>query len=226
MTDPGSAPLPPPTVTTVGEGSASGTPDVLRLHVTVRHRADSISEALAGCASAVEAVGAVARGYTDPESISSRGLHVGQWQDAEGVSSGFNAQHSLEIVCPDLDRSGELIEELAAAVDGRLRVDHVEPFVAVTTAMATLARRRAFDDARAKADELAALAGQRVEHALTVVEGGAAGGDHPFGRALVAGAQTAFEPGTATIGVTVTVTWLTRRVASDQADAVNRGGRS
>lgn len=209
MPDPAVAPLPPTTVTTVGQGTASGVPDTLRVHVSVRHRSSSVSEALAGCASGVEAVGAAARGFTDADKVASRGLTVGQWHGDDGRPDGFYAQHALEVVCPDLHRAGELITALADVVGERLRIDHVEMFVDDTAQMRVTARERAFADARAKADELATLAGQRVRSALTVVEGA---GHQPFEgapRAYATLAGTSFEPGTSELGATVTVTWLT-----------------
>ena len=63
------------TITTVGEGQAAGTPDSLRLHVTVLHRAGSVSAALAGCASRQAAAVEVARRFTEPHRIGSTGLH-------------------------------------------------------------------------------------------------------------------------------------------------------
>ena len=113
------------------------------------------------------------------------------------------------MVCPDLHRSGELIDALAEAAPRRLRVDYVEPFVTVTTQMAALARERAFADALAKADQLAGLAGQRVEGAVAVVEGGSAPGPRAHPAARMAAMDTAFQAGTATVASTVTVTWRT-----------------
>jgi uncharacterized protein YggE len=198
------------TVTTVGEGAASGIPDTLRLHASVRHRSTSVSEALAGCASAVSAAGTVARAFTDAEKVASRGLDVGQWHGDDGRPDGFYARHSLEIVCSRLDRAGELITALADTVGERLRIDHVELFVEDTARLRVSARAAAFADARAKAEELAALAGQRVERAITVVEG--AGGRRPVegaARALAASGGTSFEPGTSSLSETITVTWAT-----------------
>ena len=208
MADPVAEPGGPTTVTTVGQGEAPGRPDALRLHLTVRHRADSIAEALAGCASAFEAVVAVARRFTD-DGIGSRGMRIGEWHQGPDQPDGYEASHNLEVVCPDLGRAGELIDALAEAAPRRLRVDHVEPFVTVTGDMAALARELAYADARAKADQLAALAGQRVDGALTVVEGGNAGGPSPLGAIRVAAASTTFEPGAASVTATVTVTWQT-----------------
>lgn len=199
----------PSTVTTVGEGAASGVPDTLRVHATVRHRAAAVGDALAGCASAVDAATATARRFTDADRVASRGLQLGQWHSDDGRPDGFYAQHSLEVVCPDLDRGGELVTALAESVGERLRVDNVELVVADTSQLRVAARSAAFADARAKADELAALAGQRVDRAVTVVEG-TAGGHRPFeGAPRLMAASASFEPGTATIAETVTVTWST-----------------
>ena len=197
------------TVTTVGQGEAPGTPDAMRLHLTVRHRAGSITEALAGCASALEAVVEVARRFADVDGVASRGLSVGEWYEGPDQQPGYEAQHSLQVVCPDLGRSGELIDALAEAAPRRLRVDYVEPFVTVTEEMAARARERAFADARAKADHLAGLAGQRVERALTVVEGTPNGGPVPLAVGRAAAASTSFQAGTVSVSATVTVTWST-----------------
>jgi uncharacterized protein YggE len=86
----------------------------------------------------------------------------------------------------------------------------VELFVEDTARLRVSARATAFADARAKAEELAALAGQRVERAITVVEG--AGGRRPVegaARALAASGGTSFEPGTSSLSETITVTWAT-----------------
>jgi uncharacterized protein YggE len=208
MPDPVAEPVGPTTVTTVGEGEAPGRPDAMRLHLTVRHHGGTITEALAGCASAFEAVVEVARRFTD-DGVGSRGMSVGEGHQDSGRPAGYEASHNLQVVCPDLGRAGQLVDAVAEAAPGRLRVDYVEPFLAVTEEMAALARERAFADARGKADQLAALAGQRVDGVLSVVEGTGGGGPSPLGVARMAAASTTFEPGTAAVTATVTVTWLT-----------------
>jgi uncharacterized protein len=207
--EPVSAPLPAPTVTTVGMGRATGTPDSLRLHASVTFRSPSVGDALSGCASRLESVVGVARRFTDADKISSSGLSVDQWHENDGTVAGYYAQHSVSVVCPDVGRAGDLVTALADAVGDGLRIGHVELFVSDTTLMRVRARDRAFADARAKAEELAALAGQRIDRATTVVEGG--GGHRPYdgGSMAVAKVGTSFEPGTSTVEATVTVTWST-----------------
>jgi uncharacterized protein YggE len=196
-----------PSITTVGEGRANGTPDALRLHVTVQHRAGSVSEALSGCASRLEAAVGVARRFTDEDRIGSTGLHLDRAHDDRGSElRDWVAQHSLRIDVPDVAASGDLVTSLADTVD-TLRIGHVEMYLSDPRDLEVRARADAFADARRKADELAALAGMRVVGAHTVVEGG--GGARPFGGAemAVAKASTSFEPGTATVAAALTVTW-------------------
>lgn len=196
-----------PSITTVGEGEATGTPDALRLHVSVQHRAGSVSEALSGCASRLEAAAEVARRFTDADRIGSTGLHLDRARDDRGSElRDWVAQHSLRIDVPDVAASGELVTALADTVD-TLRIGHVEMYVSDPGELAVQARADAFADARRKADELAALAGMRVVGAHTVVEGG--GGARPFGggETAMARASTSFEPGTAAVAATLTVTW-------------------
>ncbi len=202
-----------PSITTVGEGRVSGTPDSLRLHVTVQHRAGSVSDALSGCASRLEAAVGVARRFTDQERIGSTGLHVDRAYDERGQESttDWNAQHSLRIDVPDVAASGELVTALADTVD-TLGIGHIEMYLSDPGELDVRARAEAFADARRKADELAALAGMRVVGVHTVVEGG--GGQRPLGGAemAMAKASTSFEPGTATVAATLTVTWTVEAV--------------
>lgn len=196
------------TITTVGEGQAAGTPDSLRLHVTVHHRADSVSDALSGCASRLEAAVEVARRFTEPHRIASTGLHVDRAYDDQGRESttDWNAQHSLRIEVPDVAASGDLVTALADQVGDNLRIGHVEMYLAEPGELAVQARSAAFADARAKAEELAALAGLRVGAVVTVVEGT---GVRPVGGREIAMAKvgTSIEPGTATVTAALTVTW-------------------
>jgi hypothetical protein len=196
-----------PSITTIGEGKAAGTPDSLRLHVTVQHRAGSVSEALSGCASRLEAVVEVARRFTAEDRIGSTGLHVDRAYDERGNESttDWSAQHSLRIEVPDIAASGELVTALADTVD-TLRIGHVEMYLSDPRELEVRARSDAFADARRKADELATLAGMRILGARTVVEGG--GEARPYGgEVAMAKMGTSFEPGTATVAAALTVTW-------------------
>ena len=199
-------------ITTVGEGQASGTPDSLRLHVSVQHTAASVSDALSGCASRLDAAVAVARRFTEPHRIGSTGLHVDhEYTDQGRATTGWVAHHALRIEVPDVAASGDLVTALADEVGDALRIGHVEMYLAAPADLAVTARAAAFENARAKADELAALAGQRVTGVVSVAEGA---GVRPYGvveaaPAAMAKIGTSFEPGSATVSASLTVVWST-----------------
>ncbi|MGA9749409.1 MAG: SIMPL domain-containing protein, partial [Nocardioides sp.] len=164
--------------------------------------------ALSGCASRLEAAVGVARRFTEPHRVASSGLHVDRAYDERGAESptDWAAQHSLRIEVPDVAASGDLVTALADTVGNDLRIGHVEMYLADPGDLAVQARATAFAHARAKADELAALAGQRVVGVVGIAEGAAA---RPFGgrEVALAAAATSFEPGSATVSAALTVTW-------------------
>ena len=194
------------TLTTRGTGEASGTPDAMRISVAVVVRGRAVSEALAGTASGVAAVGELARSFTTDERISSTGLNVWPAYDNDGRQAGYECRHTLSVYCVDLDKAGELVSALGD-LQGRVLIEGVQPTLSEPAPFAVQARERAWADARAKAEELAALAGATLGEVVSVVEGG--GGAVPYARdvAMAAKAETHFEAGSQAVGAVLTVTW-------------------
>ena len=198
------------TVTTIGVGTATAVPDAVALTVAVQHRADSVGDALAGCASGVEALVATARRFTAEDQVATRGFDVDRWHDRIGQPSGYVATHTLSMLCPGFDQAGDLLTALADEVGDRFAVHGVRPTLTETAALESQAREAAFAEARSKADELAALAGQRVVEAVRVVEGHEREIPHDRLEMLsAAGGGTRFEPGTTAVRAVITVTWRT-----------------
>lgn len=185
------------TVTVVGHGTASATPDAAVVHVTATHRARTLPEALAGAESARDTVVMVARRFTDQ--VASQHLSVGRDAPDHGA---FQARHGLRLRCDDLTRAGELLTALAEEVGDRLLVDHVGLEVSDTSDAERAAREAAFADARAKAEHLAAQAGASLGQVESVSEGGSGGPSPRFALAAVR-----FEPGETTVEQQLTVTF-------------------
>ncbi len=195
------------TVTTTGSGAAAATPDAVQVSLTVRVQAPSVPEALSATAGGVARAGEVARRFTDDGRVSSRGLSLWPARDSTGAPVGYEAAHALEVRCAGLDRGGELVTALGHEVGEALQIDGVALVVDDTGPLEPRARRAAFEDARSRAAELAALAGASLGPVVEVVEGSAA---RPPGGVRLAGAEsfgTSFEPGSTEVGATVTVTW-------------------
>ncbi|HSV40229.1 MAG TPA: SIMPL domain-containing protein [Nocardioidaceae bacterium] len=194
------------TVTTRGVGQASGTPDAMKIGVAVAVRGRSVSDALAGTATGVRAVGEVARAFTTDERITSTGLNVWPAHDNDGRQSGYECRHQLSIYCVDLEKAGELVTALGDL--GRVLIEGVQPVIADPSTLAVTARQRAWDDALSKAEELARLADASLGGVLTIAEEGQS--HQPFeARDMLAAKQdsTSFEAGSQVVSASLTVSW-------------------
>ena len=197
------------TITVTGRGAVMVAPDTATVSLTVGHRARSVAEALAGCDSAARLAGEVAREHADTARIASRHFHVGPDHDRQGLPSGYRAEHSLQVGCPDLDAAGALVGALAERVGERLRVEEIQLTVADAAAARTKAREAAFADARARATHLAELSDLVLGEVQTISEGWCV--DDEFGEeagdARQLSATVAFEPGETSMGASLTVTF-------------------
>lgn len=196
------------TVTTSGRGTVRAVPDAAVVTVAARHVAPGLAEACAGVDSAVAEIGAVAREHTRPEQVASQGFQVWPSYDEQGRPSGFEARHPLTVSLPDIPAAGRLLTALAERVGDRLVVDGVSLTVSDPAPKLVAAREAAFEDARARAEALAALSGAGLGEVLTVGE--SSGGWReaamaPAGAAKLA--DMAFEPGQQELSASVTVTW-------------------
>ena len=197
------------TITVTGRGAVLVVPDTAGVSFTVHHSAGSVAEALAGCDSAARLAGQVARDHTDASRIASRHLHVGPDHDREGVLSGYRAEHSMRVGCPDLDAAGALVGALAERVGDRLQVEGIRLEVSDAAEAGAAAREAAFVDARARATHLAELAGLELGDVQTISEGSR--GDDAFAEAAAdarpLSAELTFEPGMTSVGASLTVTY-------------------
>ena len=196
------------TITVTGRGAVMVAPDSAVVSFTVGHRAPNVAEALAGCASAADTVGEVARRFAAASRISTRTIHVGSDYDREGSPAGFRAEHSFRVGCADLEAAGELVGALAEQVGDRLQVEGVSLQVSDQAEARLAAREAAFADAVAKGTQLAGLAQASLGEVQSMVDDHR--GDSPeeaAGDAYRAMAKVSFEPGESAIGATVTVTF-------------------
>ena len=160
------------TVTVTGQGTARVVPDSAVVNVAAVFRARSVEEAFAGVASAVEAIGASARTFVDPENVGSRGLNVWPSHDDAGRQAGFECRHAVQVRCPSLDVAGPLLTALIAGVGDRLEVEGVSLEASDTSAAQEAAREQAYADAVARATHLAGLAESVLGRPVAISEGG------------------------------------------------------
>jgi uncharacterized protein YggE len=197
-------------VEVLGSGTASAVPDVVVLDARVQCEAADVAGALRAATARVSlALQAVADHGVAAADRRTTGLGVSTRWDREGQRVvGYTAFQSIRLVVRDRDRVGDLIQALAAAAGDAFGLDSVILEVADPGPLLERARAAAFSDARAKAEQYAALAGRPLGPVLRVVEEPDRGMPIPRFAAKAAmdvGGGMPVEAGESTVGATVTV---------------------
>ena len=195
------------TVRVTGTGSVQAAPDLAVLQVTAVHTAPAAVDALAGAASASALAAERAREHVEARRVGTSGVSLWPAHDHDGRPRGFEARHALSITCTDLDRVGPLLDALAGALGERLRVDGISLRVADPASLRERAVGAAYDDARARAGRLAALAGAGLGPIVSLVEDDGQGGGIFLAAAAVGKADLSIEPGETSVSASVTATW-------------------
>jgi uncharacterized protein YggE len=196
-------------VEVVGRGSASQPPDLLDLHVGVSAVRPTVGEAIARLGAQVTRLGEVARelGIEDRD-IRSTHNHVGEeYAGSERERAGFRAEQGLTLRIRDLDSVSGVVQALVESIGDDFRMHNLSWAVSDEAALSVRAREAAFDDARDKATQLAALAGTALGELRWVRETDQFGGG-PVRLAAVADAA-GFSPerGESQLEVALTARW-------------------
>ena len=195
------------TVRVTGSGSVQVAPDLAVVRVTAVQTAPAAVDALAGAASASALAAERAREHVEARHVGTTGVDLWPAHDHEGRPRGFEARHALILTCTELDRVGPLLDSLAGALGERLRVDGVSLQVADSTGLRERAVRAAYDDARARAERLAGLAGAALGPVVSLVEEEGHGGGLFLAAEAAGKVDLAIEPGETTVLASVTATW-------------------
>jgi uncharacterized protein YggE len=215
MPQPAASPLAEePTVTVVGNGTASATPDTALLHLGVETRGATPAEALDGCRRALEQVGAALRTEeVEPGRIATGGLDVQpDWEDAQPGQrpAGYRATARLTARLAEPARAGLVAAAAVIAGGDAARVHGLALVVGDQARLLALAREEAWRDAHARAEQYAALAGVALGRVLRIEERVEAPRFMPvgdFARAAAVAPGPPVELGETPLSATVTVTW-------------------
>jgi uncharacterized protein YggE len=202
-------------VQVLGIGTATATPDVVRVSLGLRCEADAVSAALGQAAEAVRAVSSAARanGLVDADIASTSASVQPRWDRNGSRVTGYTAHHRLTLRVRRLAEVNDLIDAVAAAAGNALVIDGIALDLDDRKPLEEQARAAAFADAEARARHYALLAGRSLGPVRSVVEepGQLPGlpGPRPMAMARVA-ADTAgmpVEAGEHTVTVSVQVSW-------------------
>jgi hypothetical protein len=207
------APL-PRTITVVGDGTVSITPDVARANIGVEVVRPSVEEASAENSQIVQTLLTTLKeqGIADAD-IQTTGftVYAERYGDGDPVQTQYRVGNSVTVLIRDLESVGEVLD--AAIKAGANNIYGVEYLLDEPTAARSEARKLAMDNAKATAEELAALGGVQMGKILSISEViGATGGyyNNQFMQSAVGlggGGGTPVEPGQLRLTMQLQVTY-------------------
>ncbi len=197
-----------------GTGEVSGRPDTLVAQFGSEASASSVDDALGRADRAMGRItDALQKGGVAEADLRTAGLDIyPQYSDDGRQVTGYQAQQQLTVTFRDIDTAGRLIGRAVAAGGDAARLSGLAFRIDDDSAMLADARRKAFADAKAKADLYGDAAGRGLGRVVSVTET-VTGNDRPYPMTAFdsAGGSVArdvdIQPGEQKLAVTVTVEW-------------------
>ena len=200
-------------ISVVGEGLVTAQPNAARITFGVEVTNASHATALSDAAQRMDAALARARAAGIPDSdIRTTSFNVQPQYDQNGQLRGYQVQNLVDVKTTNIPGLGPLMDEVVAA--GATRVAGIRFEAGDIEALKAQARELAMQNARAKADQFARLAGVSVGRPLVIQEADL-GGVNPVeaDTALAAPAAqgvrapTPIQPGQTQVRTIVHVVW-------------------
>ncbi len=205
---------PPATVYVNGSGSVTIAPDTASVVVGVNILEKTLSSAQEKATTQMTAViDALNAAGFDEKDIQTVNYSVNILQDYDqngnpATITGFQVSNQVNVTVRDLDKLGSILDTVVG--QGANAIYGISFFVDDPSAAASQARTQAVQDAKQRADELAAAAGMRVGRILSISESySPPPSPVPYAAAESADARAAvpIQAGTSTVSVQVQVTY-------------------
>lgn len=208
-------------ITVAGTADAAGTPDTLRLDLSVTAKAPSVAQALAKANVSADAVQKSLIGSSvAKKDLQTSGLNIApEYAYVKGKDprvKGYQVTQSVSAKLRDLVRAGDAIGKAVGAGGNAVQVNGISLDLEDTGLLVTSARDKAFADARTKAEQYAKAAGRTLGEVVSITENVANPTPDmrfqgkPF--AMPAGGESAvrIQPGSQDVSVTVNVVFSIR----------------
>lgn len=197
-----------------GRGEVFGTPDTLTVSIGISVGKPTVSEAVDVAARrATDLIGALqGLGVAEADIQTSNYSIYPEYDYRENQTpqiTGYRVDNTLTVKIRDLDRAGEVLDAATAAAGDEVRVNGVSFVLEDNDALLVAARAAAWEDAKAKAEQLAELAGVTLGAPLTISESVGSVPVPYYARAEAAAGDlaTPIQPGQETVSVDLTVTF-------------------
>jgi uncharacterized protein YggE len=194
-------------ISVTGSGEVTGTPDTLSVDLGVSVLGATVSEAASTAATNAEAViSALVDGGVDREDITTTNYSVTpeyDWSSNEQRLLGYRVTNTIRAKIRDISTAGETIDSAVAAGGDSTQVHGIAFSIEDDAEMIEAAREAAWNDALAKAQQLAGLSGQTLGPAVSITETISSPPiQYPWDRGVAEdAAATPIEPGTSAVTV-------------------------
>jgi hypothetical protein len=200
-----------------GHGSAVVVPDIAVLRLGVEVTALTVAAARSEAAAAMKAV----RVSLDANAIGSEDIKTLSFniqpqhpfrRDERSEITGYRVSNRVSVKVRDLDAVSDVLDDAAEAGGDAVRIDGISFTVDDPEQYESDARRAAVEDARKRAEELAAMAGVTLGKVLSISEGGVSTpfAERAFGGAMLQSAvapRTPISPGETKISLSISVVY-------------------
>lgn len=158
-----------------GEGEVTVTPDIATLWLGIEAQAETVAEAQSQATAAMNAVmAALTDNGVDEDDIQTQYFSIDQvtrWDDDEIIVIGYRVTNTVAAKIRDMDEVGSIIDAVAAAGGDYTRINNISFSVDDPSLYYDEARAEAMADARARAEQLADLAGVSLGKPTYISEG-------------------------------------------------------
>jgi uncharacterized protein YggE len=160
-----------------GEGMVAVTPDIATLWLGIEAQAETVAEAQSQAAEAMnEVMAALTDNGVDEDDIQTRYFSIDQvtrWDSDEDevVVVGYRVTNMVTAKIREIDKVGSIIDAVAVAGGDYTRINNISFSVDDPSPYYDEAREEAMADARAKAEQLADLAGVELGKPTYISEG-------------------------------------------------------
>lgn len=204
-----------PGISVSGTGSVFGEPDVAILTLGVEAQADSVGEARAMAAEAMDAMLTVLKdGGVEDSDIQTSRFSVEpryNFRDGEQELIGFFVNNLVTVKIRDIDETGTLIDDVVEAGGDLTRVQNLRFTIDDPEELQQEARRLAMENAKSKAETLAEAAGVDLGAPRSISESGGARAltfrADVFAADEATGASTSIEAGELEVQIQVQVVY-------------------
>lgn len=197
----------------VGSGEVKGVPDTLTADVSVEAAAPDVTTAMNQTNDRQKAVlNALTGAGIDAKDISTTQVSL-QPQYGEGSTiTGYRASNSIQVRIRNLGTASQVLAGVVGAGGDATRINSVSYSIDDDSKLVSDARARAFNDAKARAQQYAELSGLSLGKIISISEapGGAPPPPQPMPAPMPRGAMASevpLEPGEQTVGFSVTAVW-------------------